>query len=78
MCCCASPPPNFLSNSGRSKAEFDSTYIREILEKQDVILPIWLVDASAWAKLLDRLSRRFFPRPTTLTTVGSRALALLA
>jgi hypothetical protein len=34
--------PNFLSNSGWSKAEFDSTYIREIVEKQNVILPIWL------------------------------------
>jgi hypothetical protein len=28
--------------SGWSKAEFDSTYIREIVEKQNVILPIWL------------------------------------
>jgi TIR domain-containing protein len=33
---------NFLSNSGWSKAEFDSIYIREIVEKQNVILPIWL------------------------------------
>lgn len=33
--------PNFLSNEGWGKAEFDSVFTREILEKQNVILPIW-------------------------------------
>lgn len=33
--------PNFLSNEGWGKAEFDSIYTREILEKQNVMLPIW-------------------------------------
>jgi len=33
--------PNFLSNGGWSKAEFDSVFTREILENTDVILPIW-------------------------------------
>lgn len=33
--------PNFLSNEGWGKAEFDSVYTREILEKDNVILPIW-------------------------------------
>lgn len=34
--------PNFLSNDGWSRAEFDSIFTREILEKQNVILPVWL------------------------------------
>lgn len=33
--------PNFLSNDGWGKAEFDSVYTREILEKDNVILPVW-------------------------------------
>jgi len=33
--------PNFLSNDGWSKAEFDSIFTREILEKTNVILPVW-------------------------------------
>jgi hypothetical protein len=33
--------PNFLTNRGWGKAEFDSIFTREILEKKNVILPIW-------------------------------------
>lgn len=33
--------PNFLSNDGWGKAEFDSIFIREILEKDSLMLPIW-------------------------------------
>lgn len=33
---------NFLSNEGWGRAEFDSVFTREILEKQNVILPVWL------------------------------------
>jgi hypothetical protein len=33
--------PNFLSNDGWGKAEFDSIYTREIIEKNNIILPIW-------------------------------------
>jgi hypothetical protein len=33
--------PNFLSNGGWGKAEFDSVFTREILEQDNVILPIW-------------------------------------
>lgn len=33
--------PNFISNEGWGKAEFDSVYTREIIEKNNVILPIW-------------------------------------
>lgn len=34
--------PNFLSNDGWGRAEFDSIFTREILEHQNVMLPVWL------------------------------------
>ncbi len=33
--------PYFLSNEGWTKAEFNSVFTREILEKSSVILPVW-------------------------------------
>ncbi|HAT7956455.1 TPA: TIR domain-containing protein [Legionella pneumophila] len=33
--------PNFLSNDGWGKAEFDSIFTREIIEKNNIILPVW-------------------------------------
>lgn len=33
--------PNFLSNEGWSKREYDSIFTREVVEKQKVILPVW-------------------------------------
>jgi hypothetical protein len=33
--------PDFLTNEGWTKAEFDSIYTREIVEKSNVILPVW-------------------------------------
>ena len=33
--------PNFLSNEGWSKREYDSIFTREFVEKQRVILPVW-------------------------------------
>ena len=33
--------PNFLRNEGWGQAEFDSVFTREILEKKNVILPVW-------------------------------------
>ena len=33
--------PNFLSNKGWTKTEFDSIFTRQILEKQKIVLPIW-------------------------------------
>ena len=33
--------PNFLSNEGWGKTEFDSVFTREIIEKKNVMLPIW-------------------------------------
>lgn len=33
--------PSFLSNEGWGQAEFDSVFTREILERKNVILPVW-------------------------------------
>ena len=33
--------PNFLSNKGWSKREYDSIFTREVVERQRVILPVW-------------------------------------
>ena len=33
--------PNFLNNPGWTKKEFDSIFTKEIIEKDNVILPIW-------------------------------------
>lgn len=33
--------PNFLSNEGWSKREFDSIFTRELIEKQNLVLPLW-------------------------------------
>ncbi len=33
--------PNFISNKGWTKTEFDSIFTRQILEEQKLVLPIW-------------------------------------
>lgn len=33
--------PNFFSNTGWSKREYDSIFTREVVEQQKVILPVW-------------------------------------
>jgi len=33
--------PNFLRNEGWGKREFNSVFTRELLEKKNVILPVW-------------------------------------
>jgi hypothetical protein len=33
--------PNFFSNTGWARAEFDSIYTREIVERGNVMLPVW-------------------------------------
>jgi hypothetical protein len=49
--------PHFLSNEGWGKAEFDSVFTREILEEQNVILPVWLnVDVKDVYKYSPRLA----------------------
>ena len=56
--------PNFLSNTGWTKTEFDSIFTRQILENSNVILPVWcgvtkqqIYDYSP--SLLDRLAVRW-------------------
>jgi hypothetical protein len=49
--------PNFLSNDGWGRAEFDSIYTREILEKENVMLPVWLdVDVNSVYNYSPRLA----------------------
>jgi hypothetical protein len=33
--------PNFLQNSGWTKVEFNSVFTREIIERRNVVLPVW-------------------------------------
>lgn len=33
--------PNFISNNGWTKVEFNSVFTREILEQTSVVLPVW-------------------------------------
>jgi hypothetical protein len=33
--------PNFLSNNGWTKKEFDSIFTREVLEQRQLVLPVW-------------------------------------
>lgn len=33
--------PNYISNEGWGKKEFDSVFTRELIEKQNVVLPVW-------------------------------------
>ncbi|MBI4644730.1 MAG: toll/interleukin-1 receptor domain-containing protein [Deltaproteobacteria bacterium] len=33
--------PNYLTNEGWGKKEFDSVFTRELVEKQNIVLPVW-------------------------------------
>lgn len=49
--------PHFLSNTGWGQAEFDSVFTREMLERKNIILPVWLnVDRAAVYKYSPRLA----------------------
>jgi hypothetical protein len=53
--------PQFIANEGWTKAEFDSVFTREILEKKNVIIPIWhgVTKAQVYEyspRLLDRVA----------------------
>ncbi len=68
--------PNFLVNAGWTKTEFNSIFTREILEKSNVVIPIWhgvtarevyeyspsLADKVAiqWSKGIDEVSRLIY------------------
>lgn len=68
--------PNFLSNTGWTKTEFNSIFTREILERTNVVVPVWhgvtvrevyeyspsLADKVAieWFKGIDEVSRKIY------------------
>lgn len=52
--------PNFFSNDGWGKAEFDSIFTREIIEESNVILPVWHnVEAQEVYQYSPRLADKF-------------------
>jgi hypothetical protein len=73
--------PNFLSNTGWTKTEFNSIFTREILESANVVLPIWhgvsarevyeyspsLADKVAieWSKGIDEVPRKIYRSVTS-------------
>ena len=73
--------PNFLSNTGWTKTEFNSIFTREILERTNVVLPIWhgvtprevyeyspsLADKVAieWSKGISEVSRQIYRSVTS-------------
>lgn len=64
--------PHFLSNTGWARAEFDSIFTREILEKENVIFPIWHnVDSKAVYDYSPRMSDRF----ALASTLGAPEIA---
>lgn len=66
--------PNFLSNNGWGRAEFDSVFIREVIEKQNVILPVWLnVDVND----VYNCSPRLADKVGLAATLGVREVARL-
>jgi TIR domain len=64
--------PNFLSNEGWSKAEFDSIFTREILEKTNVILPVW---HNVGAKEIYEYSPRLADKVGLPSSLGAEELA---
>ena len=64
--------PNFISNGGWTKAEFESIYARELLGKQNVILPVWHnVDKSEVYEYCPRLVDRL----ALSSSIGAKELA---
>jgi len=73
--------PNFLSNTGWTKTEFNSVFTREILERTNVVIPVWygvtarevyeyspsLADRVAieWSKGIDEVSRKIYRSVTS-------------
>ena len=64
--------PNFLSNDGWPRAEFDSVFTREILEKKSVILPIW---HGVYAKDVYNYSPRLADKFALESSIGVEELA---
>jgi hypothetical protein len=64
--------PNFFSNGGWGKAEFDSIYVREILEKKNVMLPVW---HNVWAQEVFHYSPRLADKVGLQSSFGVKELA---
>lgn len=64
--------PNFLSNDGWGKAEFDSIYTREIIERGNVILSVW---HNVNVKQVYEYSPRLADRVGLNSTLGIEELA---
>ena len=64
--------PNFLSNEGWAKAEFDSIYTREIIEKNNVILSIW---HNVGAQEVYKYSPRLADKVGLNSSIGTKELA---
>jgi hypothetical protein len=66
--------PYFLSNEGWGRTEFDSVYTREILEKKNVILPVW---PNVEAKDVYNYSSRLADKVGLAATLGAPEVARL-
>lgn len=64
--------PNFFSNEGWGKAEFDSIFTREILEKNNIILPVW---HNVDVREVFEYSPRLADRVSLSSALGPRELA---
>jgi len=64
--------PNFLTNDGWTKAEFDSIYTREIIEKKNVILPIW---HNVTQRMVYDFSPRLSDKVAIISSFGSAEVA---
>lgn len=64
--------PHFLSNEGWGKAEFDSIFTREIIEKDNVMLPIW---HNVTAEQVYEYSPRLADKVGLNSSVGIKELA---
>lgn len=59
--------PNFLGNEGWTKAEFDSVFTREILEKKNVVIPVW---HGVTKEQVYEYSPRLLDRVAILSSIG--------
>jgi hypothetical protein len=65
--------PSFLSNEGWGQAEFDSVFTREILEKKNVILPVW---HNVSVQEVYNYSPRLADKVGLSSTLGAKEIAL--
>lgn len=64
--------PNFLSNTGWTRAEFDAVFTREMVERADVVLPVW---SDVTAAQVYEYSPTLANRVAVQWTLGSKEVA---